>query len=444
MVERGHTEAVYDLLNCGPRQRFTVISDDGRPLLVHNCLRMVSARYVDSGVFHEACEDPNHNGLHLILDWKDNPIHGKHSYLVHNGKAKALKEEDQEEVDKYLKENPDLQKKLERKGFKWEGKVRAPWYDMRCLRPTSTPRLIASQLDRDPRGAVGKVFQSELLDRVKSTSCRKPIWQGTPVFDTETLELKGLLPRNDGPLKLWFKPGPDFSCPLGPFSLGCDVAIGSDGAYSSNSVASGIDERTGEQVLEYTIKGMPMIKFARIVVGLCKWLHKAYLGWEDSGMVAPFAKEIMEVLYYGNVYKREVPELGSKRKTKKPGWWNGKSEDKADLFEKLALGMETDQYIIRSEELVRECGEYEWDNGQIVHQPTKNRGAQEKAHGDRTIAAGVAWLLYSERASGNSLDNREGNSETPEYGSFLWCEQREQRKVRSDSPKFGIRDLIRR
>ena len=28
---------VYDLINCGPRQAFTVIGDDGRPLLVHNC-----------------------------------------------------------------------------------------------------------------------------------------------------------------------------------------------------------------------------------------------------------------------------------------------------------------------------------------------------------------------------------------------------------------------
>lgn len=29
--------AVYDLINCGPRQAFTVVGDDGQPLLVHNC-----------------------------------------------------------------------------------------------------------------------------------------------------------------------------------------------------------------------------------------------------------------------------------------------------------------------------------------------------------------------------------------------------------------------
>ena len=83
---------------------------------------------------------------------------------------------------------------------------------------------------------MGKVFSSDLLDRVKRDKCKPPVWRGTPVFDSETLALKGLLTRDDGPLKLWFRPGPDHSCPLGPFTLGCDMAIGSDGAYSSTDL----------------------------------------------------------------------------------------------------------------------------------------------------------------------------------------------------------------
>ena len=463
-------EAVYDLLNCGPRRAFTVIDDHGRPLLVHNCdefgakdfisggkdesvmeslhdvtncIRLVSARYADAGVFHEACQDPDHSGIHLILDWKDNPIHAKHSYVVRDGRPEARKPEDQDAVDAYHAENPDLQRRLERRGFKWEGVVRSPWYDMRCLRPTATPRLIASQLDRDPRGAVGKVFPGDLLDRVKRKHCKPPVWRGTPVFDSETLVLKGLVTREDGPLKLWFRPGPDHSCPLGPFILGCDIAVGSDGAYSSNSVASGIDDRTGEQMLEYTVKGMPSIKFARNVVGLARWLRRAYLGWEDSGMAGPFAKEILEVLYYGNVYYREVAEIGVRRKTRKAGWWNGKDDDKADLFEKMALAMEMGAYTIRSEDLIRECGEYEWEKGKIIHQPTKNRGATEKAHGDRCIAGGVAWLLYSEGFHGIGIDKDVESGETPEYGSFLWREQREQNRVEPGGPAFGLKDVVR-
>lgn len=411
---------------------------------VSNCLRMVSARYADSGVFHEACENPDsaRNGVYLVLDWKDNPIHGKHSYVATEGKAVARKPEDQPAVDKYHAENPDLRSRLERKGFKFEGRVRSPWYDMRCLRPTSTPRLIASQLDRDPRGAVGKAFTSDLLDRVKREHVRKPVWQGQPVFDSETLKLKGLISRDDGPLKLWFKPGIDNSCPLGPFTVGCDMAAGSDGAYASNSVASIIDDRTGEQVGEYAIKGMELIKFARVVVGLCLWLRNAFLGWEDSGMAAPFAKEITEVIFYGNCFLRDVPEIGSKRKSRKYGWSNRNNEDKADLFEKMALAMETAQFTVRSEDLIRECGEYEWEKGKIVHAPTKNRGAVETNHGDRCIAAGVAWLVYSSEKTPGKIDTSEETGETPEYGSFLWREQQERKRATSAGPEFGIRDVV--
>lgn len=442
----GGRKTVFTVDEAGARDFVSGGKDEAIQESLHdvtNCLRMVSARYVDQGVFHEACENPDtsKNSVYLVLDWKDNPIHGKHSYTVRDGAVKAVRPEDQPAVDEYHRENPDLRARLERKGFKFEGRVRSPWYDMRCLRPTSTPRLIASQLDRDPRGAVGKAFPSDLLDRMKSEKVKKPLWQGTPVFDSETFKLKGLISRDDGPLKLWFKPGIDNSAPLGPFTVGCDMAAGSDGAYASNSVAHIIDDRTGEQVGEYAIKGMELIKFARVVVGLCLWMRNAFLGWEDSGMAAPFAKEIMEVIYYGNVFYRDVPEIGSRRKSRKAGWSNRSNEDKADLFEKLALGMETGEFTPRSEDLIRECGEYEWEKGKIIHAPTKNRGAVETNHGDRCIAAGVAWLVYSGDQTPDKIDKSEETGETPEYGSFLWREQQDQR-ANSAGPEFGIRDVV--
>lgn len=408
---------------------------------VTNCVFLCSTFGVDSGVFYESATDPDNERVYT-LDWKDNPEHSRLAYVLRDGVAKAIRPEEQKAVEEYVAGHARELRSIARRGHATEGKVRSPWYDAHCLQPGATTRFIARELDMDPRGAVGKVFPSDLLDRVKREKCKAPIWQGQPVFDGETLLLKGLISREDGPLKLWFRPGPDHSCPLGPFTVGCDVAMGSDGAYSSNSVASVIDDRTGEQVGEYTVKGMPLIKFARSVVGLCRWLRNAFLGWEDSGMVAPFAKEILEVLYYGYVYYRDVPEIGNKRKTRKAGWWNGRDEHKADLFEKMALAMETGAYTIRSEDLIRECGEYEWENGKIIHQPTKNRGAQEKAHGDRVIASGVAWLIYSADAALGSVDTSEETGDTPQYGSYLWRERYDRMRVDSDSPEFGIRDVV--
>lgn len=446
-VGTGGRKTVFTVDEAGARDFVSGGKDEAVQESLHdvtNCLRLVSARYIDAGVFHNACENPDtsKNSVYLVLDWKDNPIHGKDSYVVTDGKAVARKKSEQSAVDKYHRANPDLRGRLERKGFKFEGRVRSPWYDMRCLRPTSTPRLVASQLDRDPRGAVGKAFPSDLLDRVKREHVKSPVWQGQPVFDGETLKLSGMISREDGPLKLWFRPGVDNSPPLGPFTVGCDMASGSDGAYASNSVASIIDDRTGEQVGEYAIKGMELIKFARVVVGLCLWLRNAFLGWEDSGMAAPFAKEIMEVICYGNVYYREVPEIGSRRKSRKAGWSNRANEDKADLFEKMALGMETGRFIVRSEDVVRECGEYEWEKGKIIHAPTKNRNAVETNHGDRCIAAGVAWMIYSSDHQQEKIDTSDETGETPQYGSFLWREQMERRRVSAGSPNFGIKDVV--
>lgn len=410
---------------------------------VSNCIRLVSARYLDSGVFHEACENPDTktNGVHLVLDWKDHPIHSKHSYIAREGIAVAIKPEDQAFVNEYHKENPDLRARLERKGFKYEGVIRSPWYNMRCLRPTATPRLIASQLDRNPRGAVGKVFASDLLDRMKRTHCKAPVWIGNPVFDAESCKLTGLIPREDGLLKLWFRPGVDDSPPLGPFTAGCDIASGGVGAYSSNSVMSVLDDRTGEQVLEYTIKGMEPRPFARRVVGLCMWLRNALLGWEDSGVSGGFAKEIMEVIYYGNVFYRDVTQLGSQKKSRKPGW-PCRDADKADMFEQMALAMEQGKFTPRSEEMITECGEYEWDGSKIVHAPSKNKGASDKNHADRSIASAGAWMVFSTDNAVHKIDTDEETGHIPEYGSFLWREQQERRSVKSGSPGYGIRDVI--
>ena len=409
---------------------------------VTNCVFLCSTFGADTGVFYESAMDPD-NPRVFTLDWKDNPEHSELAYVKQDGVVKAVRPEDQSAVEKYVKDHERDLRAIERRGHKIEGKVRAPWYDSHCLIPGATPRYIARELDMDARGSAGKVFSSELLDRMKITHARKPVWRGTPVFDEETMELKGLIPRSDGPLLLWFKPGIDHSAPLGPFSIACDIASGGVSEFSSNSVASGIDNRTGEQVMEYTIKGLEPRPFARRAVGLAIWMRNALLGWEDSGVSGGFAKEVMEVLYYGNVYFRDVLQLGSQKKSRKPGF-PCRDSDKADMFEQFALAMEQGTYIPRSEDMIMECGEYEWDGSKIVHAPTKNKGATEKNHGDRAISAAGSWLVFSGYNPDNKVDTDVENGQNPEYGSFRWRELQERCSVNAGSPKYGIRDVLRR
>lgn len=84
-------------------------------------------------------------------------------------------------------------------------------------------------------------------------------------------------------------------------------------------------------------------------------MERGYSGWEDSGASGGFGKEVMEVIYYGNVFFRNVTQLGSQKKSRKPGW-PCQDADKADMFEQFALAMEDGKCVPRSEEMIVECG----------------------------------------------------------------------------------------
>lgn len=409
------------------------------------CMTLVSTYGGDTGIFYEAAEDPE-NTRKVTLDWRDNPDHAKLSYVMQEGKPVARDSKDQAAVEEYAKENANALRKLERRGHKMEGKVRSPYYDAVCLLPGATPRSVAREMDLNPRGAVGKVFDVEVLDRMKAECCRPPIWQGKPVFDSETLELKGLILQDNGPLKLWFKPGGDNSAPRFRCAIGCDISAGGTGDYSSNSTACGVDMATGEQIAEWVVFGWMATKFARGVVGLTKWLHNAYLGWEATGPTGTqFAKVVIEDCDYQNVYYRDVEEIGSKKKTRKPGWWNGSDDDKGQLFEDFCMAFEDGAFVPRSDDLIRECGEYEWEKGKIVHRPTKTAGEAEKAHGDRCVGGGVAYLLCKDRPT-NELDRHSDNMVKPEYGSFgwrQWREENERQRWTDNQPQATIEDVLR-
>jgi hypothetical protein len=407
---------------------------------VTNCIFLVSTFGADSGVFYDAVMDKG-SGIHIVMDWHDNPSQTRLAYITREGITAAIRPKEQAEVNEYIEKNHDKLKKLEKRGFKMEGWVRSPWYDARCSKPWSTPRSIARELDRNPKGAVGKVFDTETLDALKQSSCRAPVWQGKLVLDPETFEVRGFLRQEGGPLELWFDP--DRSGMTGQFAVGCDISAGGTGDTSSNSVACGLNRLTGEQVMQYTVRGMLQTKFARHVVALCRWLDGAFLGWEDSGIAKPFAKEVAR-LQYTNILMRDTEEIGSGKKLRKAGWWNGSDQDKADLFEGLEIAWQVGDSVPRSVDMIVECGEYEWEGGKIIHRPTKKAKGDGRAHGDRCIAFGVAWFCCQDRPLAATDADEEPTQKAP-YGSIAWCIEQEALEVKTwndDHPQMTLHDLL--
>jgi hypothetical protein len=388
----------------------------------------------DSGVYYDMATGEN-NSLKIVLDWKDNPVQNKLAYRIIDSQCVPEQPAEAEAVRGYWEKNQKNIARLQRRGFIKHGKFRSPWYDWQCLRPGATPRGIAQELDRDPRGSVGKLISGEILDRMRE-KCQPPLWQGRVAFDAETLEITGMMPSEQGPLKLWFKPGIDHAPPLSRYVIGGDIAMGTGGAHSSNSSLVGINEQTGEQVLEYTNPNIQVQKFSRLSCVLAKWLYKAFLIWEETGPGGSlFSKEVLDEIYYPNVYYRDVEEIGTGKKTRKAGWSNRRKDSKADLFEVIGCAMDDGLFIPRSEDLVRELGEYEWDGINVIHKSSNTAGETGGAHADRAIAGGVAWLGCKDHERGG-VDKIDETPQDLPYGSLAWILDQQAQKKREQEEAY--------
>lgn len=361
---------------------------------VTDCRFIVSTYKGDSGAYYD-CMNAETNIVKIILDWKDNPTRNRHLYRYEKGRCVASDPKDQQAVDKYAKEHrPDLDK-LRRRGFIREGAERSPWYDLQCLRPGATVRGIAQELDRNPRGTVSKIFDGEVLDRMLRDSCRQPTTEGRLLFYPENCQPCGYVAAEGGELKLWVPVGIHKEIQPGMFVVGADIAAGTGGSHSSNSSACVTDRITGEQVAEFASFKILPGRFARLCIALCRWFHNAYLAWEANGPTgAAFTKEVMEV-GYSSIFYREVEIEGSHKKTQKPGFWMANDEVRLKVFDQLGMAMDDLEFIPRSEDMVKECRQYQWKNGHIVHvgsERSDDEADKGKSHGDRAVAAAMAWI----------------------------------------------------
>ena len=388
---------------------------------VANCRVFCSTHNGDTGVYYDMVFGDS-AGVKVVLDWKDNPTHSRLLYRIVNGQVMPERPEEAAEVMKYAKKHAADLERLKRRGFVKENKLRSKWYDTQCLRKGVAPRGIAQELDRDPRGTVGKLFDMEVLDRMLDKYCKPPLWEGTPVIRSGKLYL---IKQEGGFLKLWFLPGLDDSAPLGNFVVGADIGTGTDSELSSNSVLVGTDSATGEQILEYADSGIAEARLAYLAVALAEWLHNALIIWEATGPTGKrFANAVMKESNYAHIYKRERENVRSHEKMEVYGWNNNKTSDKADLFEDLWVAMDEGNFTPRSDLMIRECGGWEWKDGKIIYRGT--------GHGDRSIATGLAWKGMKDlRVRG--LDKPPEAAQNAPYGTPAWrMEQRKRAAQRDD------------
>jgi hypothetical protein len=430
---------------------------------VTNCRIFTSTHKGDSGVWYDmifgdnwVADGPifpwggsgvyrNSSGsVKIILDWRDNPTQNRLAYRYVGGDFFSERPEEAGAVAKYIKQikaNGNLEK-LKRRGYVKEGRLRSPWYDRKCLQKAATPRGIAQELDRDPRGTVGKLFNTDVLDRMTKEKVKAPVWEGRPVVHDGELRL---VPQEGGPLKLWFKPGLDDESPAGKYAVGADVGTGAGEVTHSNSALIGGNCRTGEQVLEYVDPGISPSRFARLAVAVCRWLNNAMLIWESQGPTGGrFGSEVRQDIGYGNIWLRPKNDTWSRGiTTSQAGWCNNRTSDKADLFEDLWVAMDDDLFTPRSDDFIKECGGWEWkekrnsqDRDEIIYRGT--------GHGDRVIAGGLCQKAMKDLSGG--IDKSGEIAQTAPVGSIAWFEEQDRIRVRKkkgdDVVDFGVNRFV--
>tara|TARA_R110000824_G_scaffold28356_4_gene95412 strand:- start:9 stop:1841 length:1833 start_codon:yes stop_codon:yes gene_type:complete len=382
-----------------------------------DCRVFVSTPKGSAGAYYDVMHTPS-SMVKIIMDWKKHPDRRPGLYSSKDGKLEVL--------DKDYKFPPGYDYVL-------DGKTRSPYYDNECNRPGATPQSVAQELDRDYGGSDYQIFGKELYEAGRK-NLLMPFERGIFRYHAETLD-PDYEKAPDGPLRLWVHLGED-SKPIAAhseFVIGCDISAGLGGSYTSNSVATVINSVSKMQVGEFATNTMRPEDFADYVVALCKFFHGAYLIWEHNGSPGgAFTKRILDQ-QYPNIYFREVEHKSYKKKTKNPGWWSTE-RNKLGVLSTLAKAVKTDEFLIRSADLLEECRQYVYKDGRVVHSRsvrTIDDSSKGQAHGDRVISAALAWHAVKDRPSAPREEQR---YDVP-LGSMAWrFKEREDRlaKINKD------------
>jgi hypothetical protein len=239
-------------------------------------------------------------------------------------------------------------------------------------------------------------------------------------FDYETKRPIRFVPFADGRIQLWLNltPEGDFP-PLTQTILGGDVSAGTG---ASNSALSGIDELTGEKILEFATADMLAEDFADYSTAIARWLNNAFLIWDASGPHGRiFGSRVMENNYNNIFWKRQLNKI-TRKPTDIPGFFMNPG-DKADAFGKYRRALKEGAFVQRSYEANKECLYYVQVAGSQTVEHTSAQTSQDPtgaraSHGDRCVADVVANFALNDIAKKTSLRQQ------PEYAESSFAGRR--------------------
>ncbi len=371
---------------------------------VSDCRLIGSSPKGDSGAFYDVIHEENVDMPLHTLHWADNPTRNQGLYTVKEGIVLAVDPVNNPLPDDYQKTHQGLLDRLLAKGYVLEGKLGSPWADRHRDRPRMTPRAWNQEYEIGFGGSVEKAF-TETFAAIARKTCRIEMrrCRFIPHPEEGKWEIRDSLV---GQLYLWLQLDGHGRVPSShTYVIGADIAAGTGGSFSSNSVACVIDATSGAQVAELVGNTIGPIEFADMCYCLCLMFNHAHFIWEKNGSPGQTFTNHFLRYRYSNLYTMTVLKGRWKKQQKTGPGWNTPAHAKLNpQFEQLQQSVLIGELELRSAALVEECRQYEWmsvgGTSKIVHRGAVNTDAESamgEAHGDRAVAAALAWHAIQEK-----------------------------------------------
>ena len=217
-----------------------------------------------------------------------------------------------------------------------------------------------------------------VMQEYPTTETEAFIASGRNVFHISDLNkhvLLGPINRMYGEVLIWEEPIKGFR-----YSIGCDVAEGLGGDYSTIEV---LNAYTGEQVAEFRSNHIPPDMLGDLLISVGTYYNRALLVIEVNNHGRSVIDGIKK--RYANLYRREVFDKVTNETSYQLGW-RTTGTTKPMLVDTLEEAVRNEDIKIRSYEAMKELRVFV----QTDEQGRQGFGAEGSAHDDLVIALGLA------------------------------------------------------
>jgi len=336
------------------------------------------------------------------------------------------------------------------------------------------PRDLAENVNMSLEGSGDLIFAPNVVQGHRDRNVRRPDYIGDVVFaeslydgqlqdattDPDTLfsgdqnlrrrEHRHIRfePNRYGRWKLWTELIPDGrEAQLRPpqdtlYGVSCDPG---DGAQAANTAISVFDLVRRIQVAAFCSSDYGARDASRIAVAAALWfggMRLPLIIWETNGAGGSMTAALSKALRYPHLFKRSVKGRRSNKKTKQLGWGSTLIEKRILLDEYADTMMSDSMITVDSDALLEASSFVVFERGGIGQASTLDDTTQAReAHGDRTIANALGWMLCREAPS-EMISKAKERTHQPTWYTFAGRDKLHDRELAEErANKTGWRSM---